>query len=175
MHICTFWACAAARCLTTTRYATACLARYREFWKNAQSTIVFLVGLVQFLEDGRLISLREVEEMLDRTCAPPNSPSFASSIGFVATADAKDPSHFAAVPGEVEAEGAQSSFAIDIPDFLYGLAMIPNELVTHNIMFRRRFCNELTVCVWHVVSITAHSRACVSTERRPATTRWSLG
>ncbi|ELR14338.1 translin [Acanthamoeba castellanii str. Neff] len=71
--------------------------QYREFWKNAQSTIVFLVGLVQFLEDGRLISLREVEEMLD-------------------------------LPGEVEAEGAQSSFAIDIPDFLYGLAMIPNEL-----------------------------------------------
>ncbi len=49
------------------------LPRYREFWKNAQSTIVFLVGLVQFLEDGRLVSLREVEEMLDRTRASPYS------------------------------------------------------------------------------------------------------
>ena len=46
-------------------------------------------------------------------------------------------SHFAGkVPGEVEAEGAQSSFAIDIPDFLYGLAMIPNELVPPTTMFR---------------------------------------
>lgn len=41
--------------------------RYREFWKNSLSTIVFLVGLVQFLEDSRLISLKEVEELLGRT------------------------------------------------------------------------------------------------------------
>lgn len=104
------------------------MARYREFWKNAQSTIVFLVGLVQFLEDGRLVSLREVEEMLDRTRASPYSAQRTPPL-----------SNFAgAVPGEVEAEGAQSSFAIDIPDFLYGLAMIPNELVPPNTMFRFR-------------------------------------
>jgi len=56
--------------------------QFREFWKNSFSTIVFLVGVVRFLEDGQLISLEEVENLLglSHEASDSASPAFVIEI-----------------------------------------------------------------------------------------------
>jgi predicted translin family RNA/ssDNA-binding protein len=66
------------------------------------------------------------------------------------------------VPGEAEAEGAQSSFAIEIADYLYGLASIPNELVTNSTRFAPSLMRRTQLTEIRMMRCAAQSRLCVN-------------
>jgi predicted translin family RNA/ssDNA-binding protein len=89
--------------------------QYRDFWKQALSQLVFIAGMVKFLEEEQLITLREVEVLLGLPGVKGLETPTQVSGSQPSASSLSDP--------------ALAAFAIEIVDYLYGLCFLPGELV----------------------------------------------